>query len=462
MKRSFRSVLVVSVLLAATLGSSAAQSVDDGLGEEALQVLQDYLRVDTINPPGNEMRAVDFFAKLLEREGISYESAQSAPGRGNIWARLRGGDEPALVLLHHSDVVPADVEHWTVDPLSGAIEGGFLYGRGALDTKTLGIQHFMAFVALHRAGIPLRRDVIFMATADEEAGGFAGAGWMVENRPEVFTDVGFLLNEGGRGSVQDGRVWFNVEVTQKVPLWLELTAEGAAGHGSTPPLESAVNRLVRALGRLQTYDFEPRVVPEVDAFFKAIARQADDDWRPQFENIAEAVSDPDTLLRLQIDNRFLAAIVRNTCSITMLEGSSKINVVPPSASAQLDCRLLPDQDLDAFVEELSGVLNDSAISIRRIMGFTPASSSTDTELYRAIEALVTRHFPGAPVIPTVGAGFTDSHFFRDLGITSYGFGAVVLPAQEFGGVHGNDERVPVEQVERGTVLIAELVLSFVQ
>ncbi len=463
MKRATLGALgAAGLLLALPVPSSAQDSDGSTLGDEAVEILQNYLRVDTINPPGNEMRAVEFFAALLEREGIAYESAESEPGRGNIWARIAGGDEPGLVLLHHSDVVPADEEHWSLDPLSGEIVDGFLHGRGALDTKSLGVQHFLAFVALHRAGVKPRRDVIFMATADEEAGGFAGAGWMVENRPEVFRDVGFLLNEGGRGLVQDGGVSFSVEITQKVPLWLELTAEGQAGHGSIPPVESAVNRLVRALGRLQTAKFEPRVVPAVDTFFRAMAPQAGEEWRPHYENIAEAVADPDILLRLQLENRYLAAIVRNTCSLTMLTGSTKINVVPPTASAQLDCRLLPDQDLDSFVEELTAILNEPAISIRRIMGFTPAVSSTDTELYREIETLVGRHFPGAPVIPTVAAGFTDSHFFRDLGITSYGFGTLVLSSEESSGVHGNDERVPVEQLRRGTLLMAELVLRFVE
>jgi len=458
----------LSVWIAATvlcLGASpraaSPQQIDyDALGEEAVEVLQLYLRVDTTNPPGNESRAVEFFAQRLEQEGIAYETAESAPGRGNLWAKLKGGDAPGLVLLHHSDVVPADADHWDTDPFSGEIRDGFLWGRGALDMKTLGIEHFMAFVTLHRSEVTLNRDVLFVVTADEEAGGFFGAGWMVENRPEVFDGVGFLLNEGGSGALRDGRASFSVEVTQKVPLWLELTAVGQPGHGSTPRVDSATKRLLRALYRIDTYNFPPRIVPAVDSYFKALAVGADDFWRPHFEDMASTVKDRETLLRLQIDNPHSAALTRNTCSITMLQASSKINVVAPEASAQIDCRLLPDEGLDSFTEKLRRIINDPTIGIRRIMGFTPAVSSSDTELYRAIEKLIAKWYPEAAVIPSVATGFTDSHFFRDLGIVSYGFNPILLPVEEFSGVHGNNERVPVEQVKLGTKMTLELLLDF--
>ena len=448
------------------------QEVDlERLQSRAVELLQQYIHVDTINPPGNETRGAEFFAAILEAAGITYETAESAPGRGNIWARLEGGDEPGIVLLHHMDVVPADEEHWTTDPLGGEIRDGYLYGRGALDTKTSGIHHLLAFLALHEAGQPLDRDVVFMATADEEAGGFYGAGWLAENRPELFDGVGFILNEGGTGSfaggdaaTQDdasGGVYFEVEVTQKVPWWLRLVAVDEPGHGSMPRVTSSVTRLVRALYNVDNYEFEPRIVPAVDAYFKAIAPQHDEPWRTAFSNMPQAVRDPAFMLRLQLDDPFLHALTRNTCSMTILEASNKINVVPPDASAQLDCRLLPDQDPDAFIEQLSTIINDPAIRIERIMGFTPAVSSVDTELYRAIEAVTERHFPGARVIPAVSTGFTDSHFFRDMGIVAYGYEPTVLPSAELGRFHGNDERISLENVRRAAVMTLELLQELV-
>ena len=210
---------IIGMLIVGLLATTAAraQVAVGNLQDQAVEWLQDYVRLDTINPPGNEIAGARFLAAIFEAEGIPYEMAESAPGRGNIWARLDGGPEPGLILLHHIDVVPADPNYWSTDPLSGEIRDGLLYGRGALDTKSSGIAHLAAFIALHRSGVALSRDVIFMATADEEAGGFFGVGWLVENRPELFDGVGYVINEGGRGADTGGQVQFSVEVTQKVP-----------------------------------------------------------------------------------------------------------------------------------------------------------------------------------------------------------------------------------------------------
>lgn len=459
----FRSSMLFSLFVLVSTTTARAQRVDfDALGEEAVARVQEYLRVNTINPPGNESRAVAFFAAIFDAEGIPYETAESAPGRGNIWARLEGGDEPALVLLHHSDVVPADEEYWDMPALSGVIRDDHIYGRGALDTKTLGIYHLQTFLALHRADVPLDRDVIFMATADEEAGGFFGAGWLVENRPELFENVGLLLNEGGGGSVVGDFMQFGVEVTQKVPIWMELTARGTPGHGSSPRVMSSVNRLIRALNNLQNHSFAPRMVPAVDTYFKRLAERAPEPWRTRYANMSETTADPEMLLQLQIENPGLHALTRNTCSITMLEGSNKINVVPPAVSAQIDCRMLPDQDPELFVDELTSVINDPAVDIEVLMAFAPAVSTTDTELYRTIGTVAGEYFPGVTVIPSVSTGFTDSHFFREIGITSYGFSPSMVPVSDGPGVHGNNERISVENVRRGTRMMYEIVESVVR
>jgi acetylornithine deacetylase/succinyl-diaminopimelate desuccinylase-like protein len=455
-----RILTAVFVLLASVgVETRAADPPVDAaaLGAEAVQRLREYLQIDTTNPPGHEEQAVAFFARILKAEGIPYETAASAPGRGNIWARLKGGSAPALVLLHHLDVVPADRRHWDVDPFAATVKDGVIYGRGALDTKTLGIAELEAFLALHRLALPLDRDVIFMATADEEAGGAFGAGWMVQHHPEAFQGAGLLLNEGGDGTVQDGRQQFGIEVTQKVPLWLRLTATDEPSHGSTPHVSTSVTRLIRALDRLQTYHFPPRIVPAVDAYFKGLAANAAPRWRHAFEDMATTVTDPIALLALQMDSPGLAALTRNTCSITRLEGSAKINVVPPEAHAEIDCRLLPDQDRPAFLAELAAVLNDPGIQVDQIMGFTPAVSATDTPLYRAIVEVTRRHFPQAAVVPSVETGFTDSHFFRDLGIACYGYAPFLVPASDVSGVHGNNERISIENVTRGTGMMLEVV-----
>jgi acetylornithine deacetylase/succinyl-diaminopimelate desuccinylase-like protein len=429
------------------------------LQDEAVAWLQEYIRLNTINPPGNEIAGAQFFARIFEEEGIEYELVESAPGRGNIWARLEGGDEPGIVLLHHMDVVPADERFWSSDPLSGELRDGYIYGRGALDTKTSGILHLATFLALHRTNTPLRRDVVFMATADEEAGGFFGAGWLVEHRPELFDDIGFLLNEGGGGSEVDGTVNFGLEVTQKVPYWLRLTATGEPGHGSRPLVTYASVEMIEALDRLRRHEFAARVIPAVDAHFRGMAARHPEPWRSRFANLAAAIDRPGVLGELQMYNPGLHALTRNTCSITRFGGSDKINVVSPEVWAEVDCRLLPDQDPDVWLAEVREVLGPS-IDLEVLMGFTPAVSETDNELYRTVRDVTLQEFPEAGFVPQVVGGFTDSHFFRDLGITSYGYVATATPAADAGGVHGNDERVTELNVRRGVAMTLKILEGF--
>ncbi len=453
MSRAGRCLFWSAFLIAAVVPLSAQASLED----EAVQHMVQYLRINTTNPPGNEDQAMQFFAGIFAREGIPFDTASSAPGRGNIWARLKGGSAPALVLLHHMDVVPADPRYWTLDPFAASVRDSEIYARGALDTKSLGIVELEAFLSLHRRHVPLARDVIFMATADEEAGGSYGAGWMVQHHPEAFRGAGLLLNEGGDGTIEGGRKQVGIEVTQKVPLWLRLVSTGEPSHGSIPPVASSVNRLIRALDRLQTYQFTPRVVPAVDTYFKALAQNAAPEWKAAFQDMTKATADPALLLRLQLEEPELAALVRNTCSITRLEASNKINVIPPEARAELDCRLLPDQDRQAFLAELGAVLNDPGIRIEQIMGFTAAVSPVDDPLYRALVSVTRRWFPDANVVPQVSTGFTDSHYFRDLGIDCYGYAPFLIPSDEESGVHGNNERISIANVRRGTTMMRDIV-----
>jgi acetylornithine deacetylase/succinyl-diaminopimelate desuccinylase-like protein len=460
MNRPFLAACLAATAIVTPTAARAQRPVDlKALQDEAVAWLQEYIRLDTQNPPGNEILGARFFAKIFDAEGIPYEIAESAPGRGNIWARLKGGSEPALVLLHHMDVVPADPRYWTVAPLSAEKRDGYIYGRGALDTKTSGILNLAAFLALHRSGVPLKRDVIFVATADEEAGGSFGAGWLVEHRREIFDNVGFLLNEGGGGEKVGNEVQFGVEVTQKVPYWFHLKTVGEPGHGSRPHTSSSVTELIDALARLRAHEFEPRIIAAVDAHLKGIAAGQPEPWRTRFRDMAAHIHEPGVLRELQEYDPGLHTLTRNTCSITRLMASEKINVVPPEAGAELDCRLLPDQDPAAFIAELQSVLGPE-VEIQKLMGFTPAVSTTDTELYRILKDVTLQTFPGAQFVPQVQGGFTDSHFFRDLGIVSYGYEAVATPQADESGVHGNDERVTEQNVRRGVEMTLEIVRRF--
>jgi acetylornithine deacetylase/succinyl-diaminopimelate desuccinylase-like protein len=451
---SMRRRILLAILTFFLFSLPAAAQPDP---DEAVAWLQAFLGVDTINPPGNEFRAVDFYGKIFDAEGVDWQSAESAPGRGNIWARLKGGDEPPLILLQHTDVVPANPKYWTTDALTGERRDGFIWGRGALDMKGTGISQLATFLGLHRTGLPLNRDVIFLATADEEAGGEFGVGWLVKNRPEIFAGAGLLLNEGGGGTRREGVLSFVVEVTQKVPVWLRLTAVDAPGHGSAPRPTSSVTRLLTALNQLHNNPFPPRIVPAVDTMFSGMAVNAAPPMAVALANMTEAVKQPGFVTQLQADSARLHALTRDTCSITRLTGSSKINVIPAEAWAEVDCRILPDRPVAEFIEEFKEVIAGNGVEVELILAFSPAVSSTDTRLYRAIENFAATNYPQAQVIPSVAAGFTDSHFTRDLGIASYGFSPRITEEKEFSRVHGNDERVSEAAFRRGVVDMHDVV-----
>lgn len=419
------------------------------LEDEAVGWLQNYIQIDTINPPGNEYRAVDFLAEIFEAEGIEYQTAESAPGRGNIWARLEGGNEPGLILLQHSDVVPADEEFWTIPVLSGAIRDGVILGRGARDMKGLGTLQLATFIALHRSGVELNRDVVFLATADEEAGGMFGVGWLIENRPEIFEDIGILLNEGGGGSRVGQSVVFSVEVTQKVPVWLRLYAIDRPGHGSSPRTTSSVTRIVQALNTMLENPFPPRIIGPVNDYFGALSVDMDEEWAGSYANIQSAINDPNFVAKLHDARPGHNSLIRDTCSMTRMSGSNKINVIPPTAWAELDCRILPDKPADQFISELDDLIGYTGVEIQKIMAFTPAISETNSRLFRAIDSVTQELHPGSRVLPSVSTGFTDSHFTRDLGIISYGFNPIITNRGEHTGVHGNDEQVGEEAFRRG-------------
>jgi acetylornithine deacetylase/succinyl-diaminopimelate desuccinylase-like protein len=430
--------LFISLLMFSNISLiSAAETIET----EAVEWLKAYLQIETVNPPGNESRAVDYIANIFEQEGIEFNSAESAPGRGNIWARIEGGDKPALVLLHHSDVVPVNEKYWDFDPFSGEIKDGYILGRGALDMKGTGISHLANFINLHRQGKKLNRDVIFIGAADEESGGNFGVGWLVKNHPEIFEGAGLLLNEGGSGYKSNDSIVFSVEITQKVPVWLRLTAIDTPGHGSSPRSTSSVSRVVKALNIIWNNPFPPRIIPEVEKVFIERSGGLDEPYSSEYRNIKESIKDPIFMQRLQSFSASAHALTRDTCSLTRMMGSSKINVVPPEAWAEVDCRMLPDRTTDEFISDFKALIKDTGVEVELIMSAVPAISQTDSELFLAIEDFSKNNYPGSRVAPSVSTGFTDSRFTRGLGIQSYGFNPLISTGDEYSSIHGNNERI---------------------
>jgi len=458
-------VVWVGVALLALIGigfgpaPAPRQGLDwDAIGDEAVRLLQVYIRVDTTNPPGNEIEAAGFFASLFAAEGVPYEVFESEPGRGNIVARLRGDGSRggAIVLLNHMDVVPAAASYWSVDPYAGEIVDGSLYGRGTTDMKSFGIVQFMAMAAAQRAQVPLRRDIVFLGTAGEETGGAEGAGYVVAQRPDILDGVEFVITEGGGSRSFGSRTVHLVETTQKTPLWLRLHAVGVAGHGSTAIRDSAANRLVRALDRIRTYRPEIRLVAPVAASIRAGARLvADPDRAAKLRQVERNIGDPDFLAALEPQ---YGNLLRNTIAITVMRGSSKTNVISPDAVAELDCRLLPGENPDLFLATLRDVIGDESIQIETLLRFEASESPRDTALWRAIEAAARRADPRAEVLPHVLAGFTDSHYFRERGIVSYGWSPIRMRPGD-GPAHGVDEHVGVESIRRAPRILFDALMS---
>jgi acetylornithine deacetylase/succinyl-diaminopimelate desuccinylase-like protein len=429
--------------------------------ELAVRWLQQYLQIDTTNPPGNEARATSWMKKILDEEGIENRVFEIAPGRANLWARLpatvsAGQKKRPIILLNHTDVVTSDASHWSYPPFSGTIDHGVLYGRGAQDMKDEGLAQLVALVMLKREKLPLARDVIFLATADEEASNI-GVDWMVRH-PELLQNAEYLINEGGENREENGRVLYvGVDTAEKSPYWLHLVAHGEAGHGSRPLADSAPNRLTRALNRVLAWETPLVLVPASEGFLKGRAPLETGQRAAWFRDPRHAMGDPKFRAYVNADPD-LAYLFRNTIALTMLGGSAQTNVIPADAWANLDIRLLPGEDPARFHAELKRVINDPAISIQPMGVFFKANSSpVDTLLYRSIERAAGRYFPGALVFPVMTSGYNECQRYRELGIVSYGFTPYASTEAESDTEHGNDERVRVEQVRRAPQVLYDVV-----
>jgi acetylornithine deacetylase/succinyl-diaminopimelate desuccinylase-like protein len=422
----------------------------DALTDEAVRLLSEYLRLDTVNPPGNEAIACEWLGDILDAEGIPFQLYAREPGRPSLVATL-GGDGSrgrALVLLNHTDVVPAEDAHWTVPPLEGRVSDGYVWGRGAIDMKGMAILELMVLLAHRRLGLPLRRDLTFMAVADEEAGGAFGIDFLAEQHPELF-DCDFVLNEGGTGATEVfgvQRPVFHVGVAEKGPLWLRLITTGTPGHGSVPHDDNALDRMVRALTRIRAWDRPPLPSPEVMAYFEGL----------HAAGVLERPPSADVMRTLARDHPRVQSMQTNSISATALQAGVRPNVIPAQAEATLDVRLVAGYDPDRFIAELRGVIDDPRVEIETLFVSSTPASTTNTELYAAIQRAV-RATCEAVVVPSVSTGFTDSRVFRRRGIPAYGFIPILLAPDEGGRTHGNDERIAIDSIRLGIQVLYETV-----
>jgi acetylornithine deacetylase/succinyl-diaminopimelate desuccinylase-like protein len=423
--------------------------------------MQQYLRVDTTNPPGNEMRAVAFYKKILDAEGIDNRTFEIAPGRGDLWARLPRTTTQArrpILLLNHMDVVTSDASHWRVPPFSGEVRDGYIWGRGAQDMKDEGLAQLVVMVMLKREKVALDRDVIFLAVADEEANG-SGTDWFIKNQRDLLGNAEFLINEGGENLLEDGKVkYIGVDVGEKTSYWLHVVAHGRPGHGSRPNPDSAPDRLVRALDKIIAYRTPLRVLPVVDEFLRDMAPYEPPDRAAYYRNIRKAIEDKKFQEQVERDES-LNFLLRDTISLTMLGGSGQTNVIPPEAWANLDVRILPGGDPKAVAEDLRKLVNDPNVTIEPLEPeFRVANySGTDNVLWGAIKDVSAKYFPKTPVVPHITSGYTENQRYRPLGIIAYGFSPYAATEEEGNTEHGNDERIRVDEVRRGPKILFDVV-----
>lgn len=415
---------------------------------DTIELTRDLLRINTTNPPGNEESAALFLEGVLIGHGLECEIYRPAKARANIISRIKGRiPGKPIILLGHIDVVPAKEDEWSVDPFGGEIKDGYLYGRGAVDMKTQVVCQLAAFIDLAKRGVVPKRDIIFLATCDEEVGGSDGVEYMLEKVPDL-KDASFVLSEGGCLIEEDGLVHAQISVTEKKLSQFIIRAQGRGGHGSMPHGDNANEKIVAAAQRILSYKWPLKSMPVTQAYLDGVLTGREIDGMI-FPGLKEALRSSQWK-RVLAKNEIYNAILRNTVTLTILKGGEKVNVIPSESAAYFDSRLLPTETHETFFSKIRRLAGDD-ITIERIGEKipTPQNSQYNTPYFRGIKDCMTSFKGDIPVLPFVTTGATDLRYFRDLGIPSYGFFPVTLTKDEHMRMHGKDERISLVNIEEG-------------
>lgn len=450
----------IAALLLLLAGCREAAGVrEDPIDREAEDAFVAYLKIDTTNPPGNETAGAAYLRDLLGRSGIAARLVGDDPKRQGVYARLESGTRAkALLLISHIDVVPADAAAWRNPPFAGVREGGYIWGRGALDMKSLTIAHLFAMIDLKRRGVKLERDVVFLATPDEELGGINGTKQLLEKHPELFEGVGYAMSEGGANETAVDRVIFwGVEVQQKVPLWLRVTSEGSGGHGAQPPEDGgATAKLVRALSAIEAIETPYRLDPSIGRVLAAAAAV-----RTDARGRKRIVQEPLDVARIEREvSPGYRALLRDSIAVTHISAGSSVNVMPTRAIASIDVRLLPSSSPDGMLARVRNAAGKDA-RVDVLLESTPAAETPwSGELWDAMARRMRAASPGSTVGPIVTSGTTDSRFLRARGVAAYGMMPFKVNYYDAEGVHGQDERIRARFFTEGVRLTREIVRDF--
>lgn len=455
-------LLALAIMTAVVPDVAGGQQPDWAAAQqETIAHLQAMIRMNTSNPPGNELPVARYLDSTLKAEGIETHLFEPAPGRAALVARLKGnGSNQPVLLMAHMDVVGVERDKWSVDPFGAVIKDGYLYGRGAIDDKGMLAANLEALLLLKRnvldKGATLSRDVVFVANSDEEAGGDWGMGWLIKHHPEL-VKAEFALNEGGRTRIVQGRpLYLAIQNTEKVSHVVEVVASGAGGHASVPLRDNAIFRLGRALAKIGEHREPLDVKPTTREFFLELSRV----WPERTQRQAMADVASRSVARQQRGARVLVsvpvfdAVLRNGISATIVGGGIRSNVIPVEAKATLNLRTLPGASLDSAIARLRRAVNDPKITFTVVeRGEDAPASDFTSAMFTAIADATRDADPNMVVVPYLSTGATDSARLRQLGIQAYGVLPFPMDQNDEDRMHGNDERIPLESLAFGTKVI---------
>ncbi len=428
--------------------SGAAQPIDwNKVNGEALKHLQALVQIDSTNPPGNETRVVEYVKKVFDAEGIPSVVVSKDPSRANLIARIKGnGSKKPLLIMGHSDTVKVDPSKWTIPPFSGARTGGYIYGRGVIDDKSDLFAAMMTTILLKRTAAKLDRDVIFVTEAGEEGASGFGIGYLISDHwPEIESEV--CLAEAGGVTRRGGKAVFSmIETTEKVPRGARLVATGPAGHGSRPMRTNAIAHLSAAVEKIAMWDPPMRLNDTTRTYFEKLAQISDPDDAQRFRDLLNPEKSAAVREYMAVNQPTFYSMLHTSISPDIIQGGFQSNVIPSEATATLDIRALPDEDIDAFYEMMRKVINDPAVQVvagNRAGGRpVPPPSSIQSDTYKALEAAFQKVY-GVPVLPLMQTGATDMAQLRAKGVQCYGVGPMVDDEDTLKGfgIHSDQERM---------------------
>jgi acetylornithine deacetylase/succinyl-diaminopimelate desuccinylase-like protein len=436
------------------------------LAREAQDWLVELVKINTTNPPGNEQQAAKYIAGVLTKEGITPEILDLTPGRSAVVARLRSSAVPdpskALLLVAHMDVVGVDRGKWSVDPFGGVIKDNYLWGRGSIDDKSMLAANLAAFIALKRGNVHLNRDVIFLATADEEEFGEASLKILIAKYWDKLA-AGFALNEGGKVIMKNGKVQYvGVQVAEKVSVNISVTAKGKGGHASMPTKDNAVVHLAAAVDKIGNYTAPVHLTSIVRRYFEGLSA-IEDDETSKWLRVIDTPDRGEHAQRVLSDmNPMWNSMMRDTIAPTVLQAGVRSNVIPSEAHATLNVRLLPEDTIDVLLNDLNKLVNDPAVKLQVMpdAGLAAPNSSIETPFYALITKVCAKEYSGAPVLPFLSTGATDSSQLRLHNVQAYGLRPFALTEEDDSRVHGDEERLPLASFAKGVDLMVRIVTEF--